>query len=153
MLADKMVKTFKESTVAPEEKEKVPSYIHSMAGFRWLEAEQRRMTASCAITVTFDGGLMTNLRAEKTRRRTDDDLVPQGFVAVHTLEPLSCVVTSFYSEISFNNNGPRAGKNSIRLFPYDSVWFRIRCHVTHYSNVPTLHSFNYVGNNLHQRRS
>ena len=93
MLADKMVKTFKESTVAPEEKEKVPSYIHSMAGFRWLEAEQRRMTASCAITVTFDGGLMTNLRAEKTRRRTDDDLVPQGFVAVHTLEPLSCVVT------------------------------------------------------------
>ena len=82
---------------------------------------------------------MTNLRAEKTRRRTDDDLVPQGFVAVHTLKPLSCVVTFFYSEISFNNNGPRAGKNSIRLFPYDPVWFRIRCHVTHYSNVPTLH--------------
>ena len=77
---------------------------------------------------------MTNLRAEKTRRRTDDDLVPQGFVAVHTLKPLSCVVTFFYSEISFNNNGPRAGKNSIRLFPYDPVWFRIRCHVTHYSN-------------------
>ena len=38
---------------------------------------------------------MTNLRAEKTRRRTDDDLVPQGFVAVHTLEPLSCLVKFF----------------------------------------------------------
>ena len=46
MLADKIVKTFKDSTVAPEGKEKVPSYIHSIAGFRSLEAEKRRMTAS-----------------------------------------------------------------------------------------------------------
>ena len=55
--------------------------------------------------------------------------------------------------VSFTNKGPRAGKNPIRLFPYECTWFRITCHVTHYSNVPTLHSFNYVGNDLHQRWS
>ena len=91
-MADKMIKVFKESTDAPEGKEKVPPYIHNMVGFRSLEAEQRRMTASYAITITFDGGFMTNLRAEWTWRRTDDDLVPQGFVAVHTQKPLSFVV-------------------------------------------------------------
>ena len=64
MLADEMIKAFKESTAAPKGKEKVPSYIHRMVGFRSLEVEQRRSTASYAITVTFDGGFMTNLRAE-----------------------------------------------------------------------------------------
>ena len=58
-----------------------------------------------------------------------------------------------YGDVSFTNKGPRAGKNPIRLFPCDPTWFRISCHVTHYSNVSTLHSFNYVGNNFHQRRS
>ena len=64
-MADKMIIVFKESTDAPEGKEKVPPYIHNMVGFRSLEAEQRRMTASYAITVTFDGGFMTNLRANR----------------------------------------------------------------------------------------
>lgn len=58
-----------------------------------------------------------------------------------------------YGDVSFTNKGPRAGKNPVRLFPYDPTWFRISCYVTHYGNVPTLHSFNYVGNNFHQRRS
>ena len=65
MLADEMIKALKESTDAPKGKKKVPSYIHRMVGFRSLEAEQRRMTDSYAITVTFDGGLMTNLRANR----------------------------------------------------------------------------------------
>ena len=64
MLADEMIKAFKDTTDAPEGKETVPSYIHWMVDFSSLEAEQRRSTASYAITVTFDGGFMTNMRVE-----------------------------------------------------------------------------------------
>ena len=65
MLAEKMIKAFKEeSTTTPEGKEKVPSYIHRIVGFRSLDVEQGRMSSSEAFTVTFNGGFMTNLRLE-----------------------------------------------------------------------------------------
>ena len=87
MLADKIIKAFKESTDAPEGKEKVPSYIHRMADFSSLEAEQRRSTASYAITVTFDGGFMTNMTVESKSKDLHIDL--QRFFYFSKLQTVS----------------------------------------------------------------